>query len=401
MAKGLPYKPGASLGLYDFSTYGPAGVALALHQVIPSRWLLNLPGWAMWRVADQPLWRWISILLVLGAGFGVVALARRLGSRCLESGHTGECWGKLLFPLSLVVIAPFSALILGEIVRVTGLVGKVLTLSLWTIFYMALTWLVWATGSAIAEGVIQLERLRTSSIDSQLIRLAVRLVTTVLAIAILVVGADRVGLPAYSVVAGLGVGGLAVALAGQQTLANLLGSLIIMFEKPFSIGDQIKVNDTEGTVEDVGFRSTRIRTFYDSLVTIPSSQMANSLIDNLERREHREVKTLLNITYDTPAERVQAFVDGVRQILEGHPETRKDNLQVRFFDFGPHSLDILVKFLIKAPNRLAELAEREGIMLDILRLAEAQGVKFAFPTQSLYIEGLPDNQRDIATVAAP
>ncbi|MDD1648866.1 MAG: mechanosensitive ion channel family protein, partial [Methylococcaceae bacterium] len=122
---------------------------------------------------------------------------------------------------------------------------------------------------------------------------------------------------------------------------------------------------------------------------------------NLERREHREVKTVLNITYDTPAERVQAFVDGVRQILENHPDTRKDNLQVRFIDFGPHSLDILVKFLIKAPNRLAELAERERIMLDILRLAEAQGVKFAFPTQSLYIEGLPDNQRDIATVAAP
>lgn len=87
-------------------------------------------------------------------------------------------------------------------------------------------------------------------------------------------------------------------------------------------------------------------------------------------------------------------MDGVRQILENHPDTRKDNLQVRFFDFGPHSLDILVKFLIKAPNRLVELAERERIMLDILRLAEARGVKFAFPTQSLYIEGLPETQAE-------
>lgn len=392
--QGLPYQPNASLGLYLFSNYSPAGIAMVLHDVVPSRWLLNVPGWAMWRVADQPLWRWFSIGLVLASAFGVVWLARRLGARCRDAGESTECWGRLLFPLSLMVVTPLSALILGEVVRVTGWVGKGLTLSLWTLFYLALTWLVWASGSAIAESVIQMERLRASSIDSQLIRLALRLVTTVLAIAILVVGADRIGLPAYSVVAGLGVGGLAVALAGQQTLANLLGSLIIMFEKPFSIGDLIKVGDTEGVVEDVGFRSTRIRTLHDSLVTIPSSHMVNSLIDNMDRREHREVKTVLNITYDTPPEKISSFVAGIRNILENHPGTRKDNLQIGFFDFGPHSLNVLVKFLIKVPDRLTELAERDHIMREILLLAEAQNVKFAFPTQSVYIEGMPENQVD-------
>ncbi len=395
-SRDIPYKAGAPQGLYEFSTLSPAGVALAFHRVIPSRWVLNLPPWAMASLLDQPLWRWLGIFLVLGGGLGVVMLCYRLSRRWGNTETAEGQWASLLRPGSLVLVTPLAALILGEMLRVSGGVGKVLTLSLWAVFYLALTMLVWCVGTAIAESVIRAEKLRVSSIDSQLIRLILRLLTIVAAIAILVLGADRVGLPAYSVVAGLGVGGLAVALAGQQTLANLLGSLIIMFEKPFSIGDSIKVGGTEGTVEDVGFRSTRIRTPYDSLVTIPSSQMANSLIDNLERREHREVKTVLNLTYDTPVEKIERFVEAIRQLLNDRPDTRRDSLQVAFYDYGPHSLDVLVKFLLKAPTRLVELAARERILLDILHLAEAQGVRFAFPTQTLHLESVPERIGEIA-----
>lgn len=386
------HRPGATDGLYEFINYSPAGVALALHRVVPPRWLLATPRWAEARFLDQPVWRWLGILIVLGSGFTVVAFCYYLSRRWANPDTSAGRWAGLIRPVSLVIVAPITAIIVAEALRVSGVVGKGLTLSLWTVSYLALTWLVWVIGTAVAESVIRVERLRAGSIDSQLIRLALRLVTTVLAIAILIEGANRVGLPAYSVLAGLGVGGLAVALAGQQTLANLLGSLIIMFEKPFTIGDWIKVNDTEGTVEDVGFRSTRIRTSYDSLVTIPSSQLANSTIDNLALREHREVKTVLNLTYDTPVAKIESFVEGIKQLLGTHPDTRKDNVQVSFHDFGPHSLDILVKFLVKAPNRLAELAERQRILLEILRLAEANGVRFAFPTQTLHIESLPNER---------
>jgi MscS family membrane protein len=249
--------------------------------------------------------------------------------------------------------------------------------------------LAWATGSAVAEAVIAHERLRESSIDSQLVRLALRLVTLVLAVAILVSGADHIGLPAYSVLAGLGVGGLAVALAAQQTLANLLGSIIIMIEKPFAIGHWIKVKDLEGIVEDIGFRSTRIRTFYDSLVTIPSSQLVGSEVDNLGLRQFRRVKTVLNLTYGTPTEKIEGFAEGIRHIIQTHPDTRKDNIQVVLNDFGPSSLDILVYFFLRVPDWSAELNQRQGILFDILRLAESMGVQFAFPTQTLHIENLP------------
>jgi MscS family membrane protein len=389
--KDLPYKPGAAIGWHDFASYSPAGVALALYRIVPPRWLLDTPKHqARTTFLDQPLWRWIGIVIILGTGFAVVRLFFRLSRRWASQATLAKQWADLLCPFSLVLVTPLVALTLTEILRVSGAVYYVLSLSLWSLFFLALTWGVWVFGGAVATTVSAMEKLQVGSIDSQLIRLMTRLITIIVSIFILVVGADRVGLPAYSVLAGLGVGGLAVALAAQQTLANLLGSLIIMFEKPFAVGDLIRLNDIEGTIENVGFRSTRIRTLHNSLVTIPSSQLVNSTVDNMELREYRRVKTVLNLTYDTPVEKIRDFVEAVRHTVINHPDTRKDNVQVVFYDLGPHSLDILVNFFVKVPDREAELKERQRILLDILRMAETLGIRFAFPTQTLHIESLPD-----------
>ena len=173
------------------------------------------------------------------------------------------------------------------------------------------------------------------------------------AAAVLVVGADRVGLPAYSVVAGLGVGGLAVALAAQQTLANLLGSLIIMFEKPFGIGHSIKVEGVDGIVESVGFRSTRIRTPDDSLVTIPSSKLVRNTIENRHMREYRRVGTTLNLASGTSLAQIEALLHDIEATVSAHPDTRPDNIQVALDDMGTGGPDILVNFFLKVPDKAA------------------------------------------------
>ncbi|MSP27071.1 MAG: mechanosensitive ion channel [Methylococcales bacterium] len=162
-----------------------------------------------------------------------------------------------------------------------------------------------------------------------------------------------------------------------------------MVEKPFSVGDSIKLTGAEGVVESVGFRSTRIRTTYNSLVTIPSSQVVNSTVDNMALRDYRQIKIDLGLTYNTPIEKSKAFIAGINQILEAHPDTRKDNIQVFFYQFGVTSLDILVNFLLKVPDRMVELTEQQRIFLDILHLAEVIDVEFAFPTQTLHIADLP------------
>jgi MscS family membrane protein len=381
--QGLPYKPGATVGWYDFSTYSPVGVAMALHRILPPRWLLDKPQHRTRTLfLDQPVWRWLGILVVLGASFGAVRWSFRLSSYWAGRTVPAGKWVDLLRPLSIVLVAPVAVVILAEVLRVSGTLYEVATRSLWTVFFLALTWLVWVSGGVVAESMISVEKLRISSIDSQLIRLMLRLLTIIVAIAILVRGADRIGLPAYSVLAGLGVGGLAVALAAQQTLANLLGSLIIMFEKPFAIGHSIKLKDIEGTVESVGFRSTRIRTPSNSLVTIPSSQLVNSPIDNLELRQYRQVRTVLNLSYDTPHGKIEDFLEGIKHILLAHPDTRKDNIQAVLYDLGPDSLNILLNFFLQVPDRAAELNERQRVLLDILILAEAKDIRFATPPET-------------------
>ena len=378
--KDRPYKPGASVGWYEDASASPTGVANTLHRIVPARWVLDMGKKFRIKFLDQPLWRWFGIFVVLSAGLAFILLCRYLSGRLAKRGALSKRWAHLLQALSVVMVTPTMVSILAEVLRITGIVYQTLTLLLWIVFYLALTWSVWVGGAVVAESVISHERLRVSSIDSQLIRLALRLVTIVLAIAIFVTGAERIGLPAYSVVAGLGVGGLAVALAAQQTLANLLGSIIIMIEKPFVVGNWIKIKDMEGVVENVGFRSTRLRTFYDSVVTIPSSQMVSSTIDNMELRKFRQVKTVIKLTYDTPAETVEGFVEGTERILQAHPDTRKDNIRVVLNDFGPNGLEIQLSFFLSVPDKKTEVTERQRILLGVLRLAESMGIRFAVST---------------------
>ena len=388
--KDLPYKPGASAGWYDFFAYSPAGVALGLHRIVPTRWLIDSPRYRERLLyLDQPVWRWVGIVVVLGVCLIFTRLCFRFRRYWLACSPASKPWANILRPASLVIVAAVMAIILARVLRISGLVYEITIPMLWTLFYFALTWLVWVVGEAIATSMIAREHLHIGSIDSQLIRMVVRLVSFTTAIAILVFGADHLGLPAYSMLAGFGVGGLAVALAAQQTFANLLGSLIIMIEKPFKLGDSIKLKDTEGTVEKVGFRSTRIRTPYNSLVTIPSSELVNSTIDNLELRQYRQVKTTLTLAHDTPVEKIKGFIAAIKQMLETHQNTCKDNIQVFLYEFGPTSLNILVNFFIQVSKRDDELTERQQILLDILCLAEEQGVQFAFPTQTLHIKSLP------------
>jgi MscS family membrane protein len=213
-----------------------------------------------------------------------------------------------------------------------------------------------------------------------------RLVGIVIAIGLLIQGSYELGFPAYSVLAGLGVGGLAVALAARDSLANLLGSILIMFEKPFRVGHVIRVSGTEGTVEDVGFRSTRIRTPDNSLISIPNNAVVNATVENLSLRAMRRQRFFVQITYDTPREKVEQLADRIKQLIADHPLTDKTNFQVRLNNFSDSSLDILVIFHLTVTDYTSELKEREDILLHIMDIAKDLDIEFAFPTRTLHIE---------------
>lgn len=192
-----------------------------------------------------------------------------------------------------------------------------------------------------------------------------------------------------ALLAGISIGSLAIALAAQDTIKNFFGSIMIFADKPFRVGDAILFKDIAGVVEEIGIRSTRIRTFANSLTTVPNSQLADEAIENLGLRLFRRYKTEIGITYDTPPALIDSFVNGIRAILEQHPFTRKDVIEVHLNDFGASALNIMVFTFFDVADYSLELKSRHEVMTSIIQLAEKLGVQFAFPTQTLHIETLP------------
>ena len=192
-----------------------------------------------------------------------------------------------------------------------------------------------------------------------------------------------------TLLAGISIGGIALALAAQDTLKNFFGSVMIFLDKPFQIGDRISFNGVDGMVEEVGFRSTRVRTFANSLVYVPNGKLADMVIDNYGLRKYRRFNPTIGITYDTPPALIKKFVEGLDQIIAKHPATRKDSWEVRFNAMSDSSLNILFYTFFDVPDWTSELKAREEILMAIVELAEELGVRFAFPTSTIHVEELP------------
>jgi MscS family membrane protein len=159
----------------------------------------------------------------------------------------------------------------------------------------------------------------------------------------------------------------------------------VLVDRPFEVGDWIVVKTPKGIVEELGFRSTRVRTFYNSLVTLPNATLVRAVVDNYGKRKYRRTKTHIGVQYDTTPDQMLAFREGIMELVRTHPYTRKDYYQVWFHQFGASSLDLLIYVFFEVPDWSTELRERERLFLDIMRLADRLGVQFAFPTQTLHL----------------
>lgn len=200
------------------------------------------------------------------------------------------------------------------------------------------------------------------------------------------------GVDPVTVVAGASIGGLALALASQDTVKNLIGTLMIFLDKPFHIGDWIEAGTAAGTVEKVGFRSTRVRAFDTSIFQIPNSALSEMIVNNKGLRAFRRYQTNLGIRYDTPPELIEAFVVGVRKIIEIDPTTRNDVFNVEFNGFGDSGLLIMVNVYFTELGWDQEQRSKHNLHLAILNLAKNLGVEFAFPSSTLMIEQFPDKK---------
>ncbi|MEP1097461.1 MAG: mechanosensitive ion channel family protein [Cyclobacteriaceae bacterium] len=228
-----------------------------------------------------------------------------------------------------------------------------------------------------------------STLDDQLVPLLRKALKTFVVIIGTLFILDNLEVPILPLLTGLSIGGLAFALAAQDTIKNFFGSIMIFIDKPFQVGDWVTSGDIDGTVEEVGFRSSRIRTFSNSLVYVPNGKLADSTIDNHGLRQYRRFYTQISINYDTPPELIKIFVDGLRKIVETHPNTRKDGYHIYFNDMAASSLNVMFYIFFEVPTWAEELKARHEVLLEIMSLAKELGINFAFPTQTLHVENLP------------
>ncbi len=239
---------------------------------------------------------------------------------------------------------------------------------------------------AAGESVLSREIKEKFKVDDILISFFSKVVRfIVLALAIVII-AQEWGYNVNGFVAGLGLGGLAFALAAQDVLANVFGGIVIIMEKPFSIGDWIATPSVEGLVEDINFRSTRVRAFEQSLVTVPNSTLAKEPITNYTRMGKRRIRFHLGVTYDTPRLKLQQCVDQLREMLESHPEVHPERILVYFEQFNDSSLDIFIYFFTNTTVWEEFLAVRQDINFKIMEILEELEVAVAFPSHSIYFE---------------
>jgi MscS family membrane protein len=264
-------------------------------------------------------------------------------------------------------------------------VGSAVELAVTAITFLAYAWMAWRVASVVAEAIIASPRFGPSSLDSHIVRAGVRLLAIGAAAALLVAGADRVGMPLYGIVAGLGVGGLAVALAAQPTIENLIGGLNLFADKPAKVGEFCKYGDQVGMVEAIGIRSARIRGLDRTLTTIPNAVLAKMPIVNLTQRDRMLIQTVIGLRYETSPEQLRDVLVKLGEMLLGHPRVHPDPARARFVGFGTSSLDIEVFAYAMTRDWAEFLGIREDILLRVMDIIEQAGTALAFPSQTLYL----------------
>ncbi len=352
---------------------------------------------------ENTLWQYTSMVLIILAGIIFKKFVSRFSTRLLFrlfSKHTQEVTAERFHdlmhkPVELTIMLLFVFVAFTQVSfpeqwdmapKSSFGVNMILFRGYFIILYISIIWIFMRMGDFM--GLVMISRAAKSDdkYSGQIIPFFVDFIKIIIVIfgAFFILGAIfsvNVG----TLVAGLGIGGLAIALAAKETLENLMGSFTIFLDKPFVQGDLVRVAGITGEVEKVGFRSTRIRTLEKSFVTLPNKKMIDSELDNLSMRTFRRANFMVGVTYSTTQEQLKAIVKAIQTYIDNHPNTNQEG-KVRFHEFGPSSLDIMVLFFVDTMDWTTYLDVKEEVLYEIISIVKSNGAEFAYPSTSVYIE---------------
>jgi MscS family membrane protein len=366
-SRSMTPRPGTMKGLYRL-------VSIAPGHMISRAWTEHLPNWAKEQVLDETAWKWFAFVPIIAFWGLALALVYR-HSRARYRDHL--YWLRFFLALGAIGLTFFVQYILKSQIILLGPVFRIVDVSMIATIYIFTAVALLNIGKAIAGSIISVRQIDQKKIEAHLISISCDVVAWVLAIILLSVGANRLGIPIEAVFASLGVGGLAVALAARPTFENLIAGVTLYLDKSVRVGDFCKFDDAVGCVEQIGLRSTRIRLLSGSLVSMPNAHFADLRLENLNNRKHIMFRGRFGLRLETSPDQLRFVLAKLLEMLIAHPKAIKP--RARLIGFDEHSMRVELRANVDTVNMREYGAVREDIYMRTLEIIEQAGTGLAVP----------------------
>ncbi len=366
---------------------------ISWHRAIPQFTGPMIPAMVLRRVPqslqdlwlDTPKWKVIAVALISTLAALLLLVFHRAVNRRKTGNRVGFLLRRALTPIAILVMLSNLKDFIYHQIFVSGTFSTLVVDMATILIYASTVWLLWLIILAISERIVQARNIPEESPNAHLWRIGARAIGTAVSVLIIGYAAQELGLPLYSVVTGLGVGGLAVALAIRPTLENLIGGIMLYLDQPVRIGDFCSFGDKTGTVEKIGVRTTKIRALDRTLISIPNSALADMQLINRAKCDRMLITTTIRLRYETENDQLRHVLVRFREMLHAHPKIDSETVRVRFADFGQSSLDIGVRIYALTQDWNEYHAIREDVLLRMSEIVKNSGSGFALPSQTLYM----------------
>ena len=385
--KDYPYRkkgPEISEDLHRWFTRSPGQIQLA--------WVVDrLPSLFRSQWGAHAVWQWLGLSLTLSLGFGLMIFVLRFGRwrahQFLGNNHTLRYVLTLIFPLAVLLIPLRMKYVIRYNLILNGTTLRVTDFLLGLVLLCAIMAVVWAVMNRISAVVMASPRFIPRGLDPQFIRLISRISSIVIVIIIFLEGGQRLGIPLSTLLAGAGIGGFAIAMAAQDTLKNILGSMMISLDKPFQVGDRVIAKGMDGVVEEIGLRSTKLALLSGNAASIPNEDLARVQIENVGRRPHIKRVANLRIPLNTPHQKLERAVRIIEELLENHEGMRTEfPPRVYFTEFEEEAFNICMIYWYAPPNYWNYLRFGQTLNFKISAAFEAEGITFNLPTRLVHTD---------------
>jgi MscS family membrane protein len=380
----LPYRndgQAVSEGFYEWWLSSPGNPTVA---AIVER----LPNWFQQRPLDIATWQWLGMLPAIPISLALIWLGFRLERNSSDRSRGRSLW-RYWLSLGFVVLAILVPIgfkhFLWEYLTLRGSALYIANFCADIVFLVGVVGLIIGVSTRIGESIIALPHVSPKGLDANLIRMICRVLGIVAAVIVFLEGGRYLGFPLTTLVASAGIGGLAIALSAQGLIKGLFGTVSILLDKPYRVGDHVIIKGHQGIIEEIGLRSTKIRALNNHLITIPNDQIADAEIENVGKRNHIRRSANLHLPLDTPRAKVEQAVACIRSVLENHdgmdPELPP---RVNFIEFDPEAFNIRLTYWFAPPDIWEFYSFAEQVNLEICRAFEEQGIQFSLPIRHSY-----------------